>query len=144
MVDALAKRLQNHPEQGQRLFWLQGISDEMLLRLYDTATALLAASEGEGYGLPLIEAAQHNLPIIARNLPVFREVMGEHAYYFDGMSAQALASAVREWLRLKEEGAPHQAANAGRPGAEESAAQLVETHAALDPCDRCRQRQLTR
>ncbi len=104
MVDALAQRLNSHPELGKRLFWLAGISDEMLLAVYQASTALLAASEAEGFGLPLIEAAQHHLPIIARGIPVFKEVSGAYAFYFDGLQAQDLAKAVRAWLSLFEAG----------------------------------------
>jgi glycosyltransferase involved in cell wall biosynthesis len=104
MVKPLAKRLRRHPEHGRRLIWLQGVSDEMLLRLYESAAALLAASEGEGFGLPLVEAAQHGLPIIARDLPVFREVAGEHAYYFSGTAPEDLAAAVSSWLELNRRG----------------------------------------
>jgi glycosyltransferase involved in cell wall biosynthesis len=100
MVDSLIKRLENHPHLHRRLFWLSGASDEMLTKLYDSCSALLAASIGEGFGLPLIEAAQHGLPIVARNLPVFREVSGEHAFYFEGMQAEDLAEALRAWLAL--------------------------------------------
>ena len=70
----------------------------MLEQVYDSADALLAASEGEGFGLPLIEAAQHGLPIIARDIPVFREVAGENAYYFSGKDPQTLTEALRNWL----------------------------------------------
>jgi glycosyltransferase involved in cell wall biosynthesis len=104
MVDELAERLANHPEKEKRLYWLAGISDEMLLKLYAGSAALLAASEGEGFGLPLIEAAQHDIPIIARNLAVFREVAGEHAFYFDGLAPADLAGALRDWLALHREG----------------------------------------
>ena len=100
MVDRLVERLREHPERGQRLFWLPGVSDEMLLKLYQSCAALLAASVGEGFGLPLIEAAQHGLPIIARDLPVFREVGGGHAYYFDGADGAALAATLEDWLAL--------------------------------------------
>ncbi|MBV8223909.1 MAG: glycosyltransferase family 4 protein [Verrucomicrobia bacterium] len=100
MVDDLVQRIQQHPEHNNRLFWLEGISDEMLEEVYRSSDALLAASEGEGFGLPLIEAAKHGLPIIARDIPVFREVASEHAYYFRGESTQALASALRAWLSL--------------------------------------------
>jgi glycosyltransferase involved in cell wall biosynthesis len=104
MVEQLAARLREHPEKGKRLFWLAGISDEMLLKLYAGASALLAPSEGEGFGLPLIEAAQHDIPIIARSIPVFREVAGEHACYFDGLQAGDLARAITDWLALWREG----------------------------------------
>jgi glycosyltransferase involved in cell wall biosynthesis len=104
MVDALARQLEQHPERGQRLFWLQGVSDEMLEKLYGSCAALLAASLGEGFGLPLIEAAQHGLPIIARDLPVFKEVGGAHASYFSGVDAPALAAALHQWLQLHQAG----------------------------------------
>ena len=94
------KRIQDHPEHDKRLYWLPGISDEMLEHVYHSARALLAASEGEGFGLPLIEAAQHGLPIIARDIPIFREVAGEGAYYFCGEDPTALANALLRWLSL--------------------------------------------
>ena len=100
MMDDLAERIERHLELNNRLFWLQGVSDEMLDHVYRSAHALLAASEGEGFGLPLIEAAQYGLPIIARDIPVFREVAGEHAFYFSAESAQTLADALRAWLSL--------------------------------------------
>jgi len=103
MVDELLERLLQHPEQGKRLFWLEAISDEYLERAYAASSCLIAASEGEGFGLPLIEAARHGLPIIARDLPVFREVAGPHAYYFSG-EAPAVAQAIMDWLRLFEAG----------------------------------------
>ena len=87
-TESLMGRLRTHSERGRRLIWLARASDEMLLRLYDSAVALIAASEGEGFGLPLVEAAQHGLPIIARDLPVFMEVAGEHAFYFSGMAPE--------------------------------------------------------
>lgn len=104
MMEKLCERMAAHPEKSKRLFWMNGISDEMLLKLYAASSALLSPSEGEGFGLPLIEAAQHGIPIIARSLPVFREVAGEHAYYFDGLAPSALADAIQAWLLLQREG----------------------------------------
>ncbi|SFA85209.1 Glycosyltransferase involved in cell wall bisynthesis [Azotobacter beijerinckii] len=104
MVEALVEKLRNHPLRGKCLFWLEGISDEYLEKIYAASTCLIAASEGEGFGLPLIEAAQHKLPIIARDIPVFREVAGEHAHYFEGLAAEDLAAAIDGWLKLYEEG----------------------------------------
>lgn len=100
LVDELAERIMSHSELGKRLLWLDGISDEYLEYVYNNSQCLIAASEGEGFGLPLIEAAQYNLPIIARDLPVFREVAGVHAHYFSGTSAQGLADEIVSWLEL--------------------------------------------
>ncbi|HCN71948.1 MAG TPA: glycosyltransferase family 1 protein [Pusillimonas sp.] len=99
-VEKLANRLRNHPELGKRLFWLNGISDEYLTEVYKSATCLIAASVDEGFGLSLIEAAQQNVPIIARDIAVFHEIAGDSAYYFRGDSPQDLASALKNWLAL--------------------------------------------
>ena len=101
-VEALTKSMLNHAELGQRLFWLDGISDEYLEKVYAASTCLIAASEGEGFGLPLIEAAQHQLPIIARDIPVFKEVAGEHAFYFNGLEPEDLSHAIGTWLNLNQ------------------------------------------
>ncbi|WP_339058060.1 glycosyltransferase [Candidatus Regiella endosymbiont of Tuberolachnus salignus] len=100
IVETLVEKLRHHPQLGKQLFWLEGISDEYLEKIYDVSSCLIAASEGEGFGLPLIEAAQHKLPIIARNIPVFREVAGDHAYYFNGLEPSDLAQAIQQWLKL--------------------------------------------
>ena len=100
MVEALVRRLVLHPEKNWRLFWLADVSDEYLERLYAAATCLIAASYAEGFGLPLIEAAQHGLPVIARDIPVFREVAGDHACYF----SDDLAATLTQWLLLHEAG----------------------------------------
>lgn len=104
LVDALATRFRKHPELGQRLHWLEGISDEYLEQLYSTSKCLIAASYGEGFGLPLIEAAQHKLPILARDIPVFREVAGEHASYFVAEKPEQLVEALEQWLELYQQG----------------------------------------
>lgn len=99
-MKAFEQTLLKHPELNKRLIWARGVSDEYLDLLYAHSHCLLAASEGEGFGLPLIEAAQHQIPILARNLAVFNEVAGKHAMYFDGLDAQSLATAMQQWLEL--------------------------------------------
>lgn len=126
MVDEVVKKMNQHPENGSRLFWLVGPSDEMLLRLYTSCSALLASSEGEGFGLPLIEAAQHGLPIIARSLPVFKEVLQEYGYYFEGMQPADLASAIQAWLQLHAQGNAPQSKNLPWLTWQQSAAQLKQ------------------
>jgi len=79
------------------------LSDEHLTNIYQTSTCLIASSRTEGFGLPLIEAAQHKLPIIARDIPVFREVARDCAYYFvDDNDPALLSKALLGWLQLYE------------------------------------------
>ncbi len=99
-IPEMISQLRNHPELGKHLIWLEGISDEYLEKVYAASHCLIAASEGEGFGLPLIEAAQHKLSIIARDIPVFREVAGIHAYYFSGLAPTQLSASITSWLEL--------------------------------------------
>ena len=101
MVEQLIEKLRLHPKLGSLLFWLKAVSDADLENLYRGSSCLIAASEGEGFGLPLIEAAQHKLPILARDIPVFREIAGDHASFFTGRTPEAMAEAVSEWLKLR-------------------------------------------
>jgi O-antigen chain-terminating methyltransferase len=101
MVDELIKKISNHSELNKRLFWLNSISDEYLEKIYESSSCLLAASEGEGFGLPLIEVAQKKLSIIARNTPVFKEVASEFAYYFENNNdPEILIAAIKKWITL--------------------------------------------
>jgi glycosyltransferase involved in cell wall biosynthesis len=124
-IKSLEHRLLRNPELGKRLFWLKGISDEYLEKIYAASTCLIAASECEGFGLPLIEAAQHKKPIIARDIPVFREVAAEHAYYFNGLEPEALAVCVKDWLALHAKGKAPRSDNMPWLTWQESAQQLL-------------------
>lgn len=47
-IPRIVSTLRQHPERGERLFWLDGISDEYLEAIYEASSCLIAASEGEG------------------------------------------------------------------------------------------------
>lgn len=94
--------IRGHPEFGNRLFWFSNVTDEMLEAGYAASDCLIAASYGEGFGLPLIEASRHGVPIIARDIPVFREVAGSCAFFFpDGRAPAVISDAVLAWLEAR-------------------------------------------
>lgn len=98
---SLVSRLRSHRELGKRFFWFEQASDEWLTLLYTHCRGLIAASEGEGFGLTLVEAQAHGLPVLARDLPVFREVAGDSATYFPSDrpdTANALDTILQSWL----------------------------------------------
>lgn len=128
-IRALVQRLREHPQLGQRLFWPSEVDDATLATLYRRASALLAAAENEGFGLPLIEAAHHGLALIARDIPVFREIAGEHAWYFDAPThsdadGQALAASLNAWLAASDAGAVPASSGLNVPGWSASTARL--------------------
>lgn len=98
-TEALQEKLRRHPQAGQRLFWLEEVSDEYLAQLYAACGGVLVASRAEGFGLPLIEAARYNKPVFARDLPVFREIGLPGVTYFNCESAASLAATIPAWLQ---------------------------------------------
>jgi glycosyltransferase involved in cell wall biosynthesis len=98
---AVRKRICEHPEFGHRLFWLQAASDADLRHAYRHATSLVYPSFAEGFGLPLVEAARHGLPIIASDIPVFHEIGGDAITYFELLDADCLAARIRAALNGK-------------------------------------------
>lgn len=99
-VDALRERISQHREFNKRLSWRQRVTDLELHQLYLNCDALVAASHGEGFGLPIVEAGRIGKPIIASDLPVFREVAEgcPFAHFFEPGSADSLADAIERWL----------------------------------------------
>jgi glycosyltransferase involved in cell wall biosynthesis len=96
--DELLQTMAMHPEWGRRLLWFEGASDAELMRLYRVADGCLMPSRGEGFGLPLIEAARYDIPVLARDLPVFEEIAQDNVTYFSGKSAKSLATALKSWF----------------------------------------------
>jgi glycosyltransferase involved in cell wall biosynthesis len=58
---------------------IEGADDLEASDLIANAEAVLIPSVAEGYGLPLYEAFSHGVPVIASDLPVFRELAGSTA-----------------------------------------------------------------
>ena len=95
-TESLQEHLAGHAEQGKKLFWFGRASDELLRRLYHAASGVLVASEAEGYGLPLIEAAQYGKPVLARDIPVFRETAAPGTSFFE---AGSFAESLGSWIQ---------------------------------------------
>lgn len=99
LVDELCRRIKKHSQLNKKLFWLSGVSDELLTVLYENAKGVLVASENEGYGLSVAEGAFYNKPLLLRDIPVFREIAGDQAFYFKGFDGQSLAQRIKEMDR---------------------------------------------
>lgn len=132
-VSVIVDSIKHNKNLNKNLFWVSSASDEYLDRMYASSTCLIAGSYGEGFGLPLIEAAQHQLPIIARDIPVFREVAGDHAYYFNSDDPEELSGAISHWLQLHKKYKHPTSDNMPWLTWKESAAQLLD--ALIDDSD---------
>jgi mannosylglucosylglycerate synthase len=79
-ADAMIFLCQKHTdEKGME----QPVSDEMMGDFYRISDGLLFPSTSEGFGIPMIEALFDRLPIFCSDIPVFREIAGDAACYFD-------------------------------------------------------------
>lgn len=65
--------------------------DAQMPEIYRRALATVIPSTIEGFGLPLIEAGLAGCPVLASNIPVFKEVMGDAVMYFDPNDPKELA-----------------------------------------------------
>ena len=76
---------------------LNHCSDEALVQHLSSARALLFPSVVEGFGLPLVEALRMGIPVIASDVPVFREIGGDIPTYLDPRDEAGWESAIAEY-----------------------------------------------
>jgi glycosyltransferase involved in cell wall biosynthesis len=74
-------------------------SDTELVTYLHHAQALLFPSFAEGYGMPLVEALALGVPVIASDLPVFREIAGEIPEYIDPLDGKRWSELVKEYAK---------------------------------------------
>jgi glycosyltransferase involved in cell wall biosynthesis len=81
------------------------------------ARAFVFPSRYEGFGLPPLEALATGTPVVASDLPVLREVLGDRAAYAPVGDAEALAAAIGQALHDGDGGAAGRAARAAHAAA---------------------------
>lgn len=86
---------------GARIVFHDGASDEEYAETLAAATALVTASHDEGFGIPLVESMTLGTPVVVSDIPIFREIGGEAALYFDADAPEQVAARVRH---LEEDG----------------------------------------
>ncbi len=87
--------------QGTDIFNLGVLKPQEVTSAYLKAHAMVFPSLGESFGLPLIEASNLGLPIVAGELDYVRDVI-EPAETFDPNSPCSIARAIRRFLHLQD------------------------------------------
>jgi glycosyltransferase involved in cell wall biosynthesis len=81
------------------VFEKSGCSDAQLSAWLKHSQALLFPSFAEGYGMPLAEALAAGVPVIASDLPAFREIAGDIPEYVDPLDGRRWAELVTEYAQ---------------------------------------------
>lgn len=81
------------PDRAKVIFH-RGVTEEEYADLLDGATALVTASQEEGFGLPVIEAMAQGVPVAISDIPIFHEIAADAALYFDPNDPCAVATAI--------------------------------------------------
>ena len=63
---------------------------------YSNAQVYVLSSRWEGFGLVLVEAMAHGLPIVSSDLPTSKEIMGDFALYFKNSDIKELAQRLED------------------------------------------------
>lgn len=96
-ADEVFALLDHSPQLRGHVRELGRCDDATMLAWLGGARALLMPSFIEGFGIPVIEALQRGVPVIASDLPVFREIAGEIPLYLDPHDDAGWEAAIRAY-----------------------------------------------
>jgi len=94
-------QLINRLKQKKRILFINSLSTEDLVFFYKNALALIHPSLSEGFGLPLIEAAYFNCPIIASNINVFKELLEDNYLSFNPNDVNDITGKIETFVKSK-------------------------------------------
>ena len=98
-ADDVFNRLDRDEKLRGHVIELNECSDVDLARHLAVARALLFPSLAEGYGLPLVEALDAGVPVIASDLPVFREIGAGIPTFIDPGASSEWEAAILDYAR---------------------------------------------
>jgi len=94
-------QLINRLKQEKKILFFNNPSISDLVFFYKNAQALIHPSLSEGFGLPLIEAAYFNCPIIASDINVFKELLGNSYLSFNPNNVGDIINKIKSFIEKK-------------------------------------------
>lgn len=88
--------------EGYNVQHLGYVTEEEREILYQSATLFVSASHYEGFGMPILEAMSYGTPCAVSDIPVFHEVAGNAANYFDQEKAGVISAHLESLLTNKQ------------------------------------------
>ena len=81
---------------SDRIIFRDGVTDIEYADALSDAFALVSASKDEGFGIPLVEAMAHAIPLVVSDILIFREIAANAGRYFDPVSPESLVAEVKK------------------------------------------------
>lgn len=97
--NSIVKKVEKY---GLNIDIFSNLERKNIIYLYKQSTALIFPSFFESYGLPLVEANHHKLPVIASELDFVRDIL-DPVETFDPNSAKSISRSVKRFLKIKED-----------------------------------------
>ncbi len=101
MASNLQRELEQHPESGRRLHHLSGVNDGELACLYRHSSVVICPSFIEGFGLPIVEGLHFQRPVLASDIPIYREVGRDRCQYFEPENPDSLSKLLEPLLQRR-------------------------------------------
>ena len=94
--EILIEKMNNHKEFGKKLIWENNCSDDKLEQIYSKSDLVVVPSFGEGFGFSIEEALARKIPVLARNLDVFKERSNLNLSFYEGGPEQLADNIVKK------------------------------------------------
>ncbi len=82
----------------ERVRFLDFVPDNALPQLYKKAACFVLPSLYEGFGLPVLEAMSHDVPVVVSSTSSLPEIAGDAGIYVDPEDAASIASGITQAL----------------------------------------------
>lgn len=97
--EAEVAKLKEVQAQGLNIKHLGYVDDQTREALLQSATLMANASHYEGFGMTLLEAMRYGTPCVISDIPVYHDVAGDSAVYFDQSNPADIARALSDVLQ---------------------------------------------
>jgi glycosyltransferase involved in cell wall biosynthesis len=88
------RRYANELEIAEYIRWIGYVDEADKPSLYRLARVFVFPSVYEGFGLPVLEAMACGTPVVASDIPVMAEIVGDGAFLVEPGNARAMAGAI--------------------------------------------------
>ena len=96
--DAIKSEITTARQNGCNIIETDYVSEAEKAQLYAHSACFVFPSHYEGFGMPILEAMQYQVPVLASDIAVFHEVAGDAAAYFDKDNPVDIARCMTELL----------------------------------------------